>query len=281
VAVTPSRPVDVEVLFPFLVARQRLATRLHPRIGPVERADSSIGGMLWWPAGETWPVCDRHDGPLAYVPVVQVWARDVPLVLMRPGADVVQVAWCPTIHDDDLGYGTRPLVWWRDSSIFADVLAVPPPVDLELAGARLVPRVCRVTPEEVTEYPSPYDLPDEEADLTEVWSESPESNGLWYDRNLSAAPGSKVGGWPAWIDLAEWPMCAQGHRMDHLLTVASVEYDSASGLTWRPVELADPRAADSQEFRRPTGLSIGDAGDMRLFVCRQCEDWPTASVLQA
>lgn len=54
---TPPRPLDVEELFPELAAHRGTTTRLHPRPGRPEMADSSVGGPLLWPAGEPWPVC--------------------------------------------------------------------------------------------------------------------------------------------------------------------------------------------------------------------------------
>ncbi|MCX4986488.1 hypothetical protein [Streptomyces sp. NBC_00572] len=58
---TPSRPVDIEALFPGLAAYRRTATRLHPRQGTAKPEESSVAGPLLWPADEPWPVCtDVH-----------------------------------------------------------------------------------------------------------------------------------------------------------------------------------------------------------------------------
>ncbi|WP_328946138.1 hypothetical protein OG259_36515 [Streptomyces sp. NBC_00250] len=58
---TPSRPVDIEALFPGLAAYRRTATRLHPRQGTAKPGESSVAGPLLWPADEPWPVCtDVH-----------------------------------------------------------------------------------------------------------------------------------------------------------------------------------------------------------------------------
>jgi hypothetical protein len=34
-----------------------------------------------------------------------------------------------------------------------------------------------------------------------------DANGWIYDFHLSAAPGTKVGGWPVWVQDPEWPTC--------------------------------------------------------------------------
>lgn len=54
---TPPRPLDVEALFPELSAYRGTTTRLHPRPGRPDAADSSVGGPLLWPVDEPWPVC--------------------------------------------------------------------------------------------------------------------------------------------------------------------------------------------------------------------------------
>ena len=49
---------DVTALFPGIGAHAARATRLHPRRGAPGRRDSHVGGPLWWPTDEPWPVCD-------------------------------------------------------------------------------------------------------------------------------------------------------------------------------------------------------------------------------
>ncbi|MGV9822759.1 hypothetical protein [Nocardia xishanensis] len=60
---TPPRPADITKAFPQLEPLARIATRLHPRPGPVTPNDSSIGGPLLWPADEPWPYCDGPHVP--------------------------------------------------------------------------------------------------------------------------------------------------------------------------------------------------------------------------
>ncbi|MEW1550381.1 hypothetical protein [Streptomyces tsukubensis] len=58
---TPPRPVEVTAVFPELAPLARPAIRLHPRPGSPSTGDSSVGGPLLWPAGESWPHCeDTH-----------------------------------------------------------------------------------------------------------------------------------------------------------------------------------------------------------------------------
>lgn len=59
---TPSRPIDVEVLFPELAAFRGTTTRLHPRPGIPQELDSSVGGPMLWPVDEPWPTCGEAHG---------------------------------------------------------------------------------------------------------------------------------------------------------------------------------------------------------------------------
>ncbi|MGW7674038.1 hypothetical protein ACWGJX_44340 [Streptomyces sp. NPDC054775] len=59
---TPTRPLDVEALFPELASFRGTTTRLHPRPGRPDPSDSSVGGPMQWPADEPWPVCGEAHG---------------------------------------------------------------------------------------------------------------------------------------------------------------------------------------------------------------------------
>ncbi|MFG2408924.1 hypothetical protein ACGFR8_32165 [Streptomyces brevispora] len=90
----PARPVDIESVFPELVAHRCTATRLHPRPGVPRRHDNSVGGPLLWPADEPWPVrTERHrraygertaDVRLRRRVLAEAWGR-VPAPGQRPG----------------------------------------------------------------------------------------------------------------------------------------------------------------------------------------------------
>ncbi|MGW6523236.1 DUF1963 domain-containing protein [Streptomyces sp. NPDC054962] len=283
---TPSRPVDMEKLFPELLPYHRESVRLHPRPGSPTVKDSSVGGPLLWPASEPWPVCreehydtdsaSRLEPAAAMVPIVQVRRVDAPGIPFPEGTDLLQVLWCPYAHGD-FCY-PLPRVHWRDSGAIGDVMPTPAPA----AGfpEDWYPACCAVHPEQVTEYPS-RDLPDEVYDairgrfdalLTET--------GLLYSYHLAEAPGIKLGGYPSWTQEPAWPNCKGcGSRMEHLLTVSSWEFDGESWLTWLPEE--DRANEDETGGRRwkndahnPAGLCLGDAGGVYLFECRICPERP-------
>jgi len=82
--------------------------------------------------------------------------------------------------------------------------------------------------------------------------------------------------------------------MEHLLTIATVEWDGIIGRRWTPVEEQaildsfpgswdqwdDKCKAIQDALWNPTGLCLGDAGQMQLFVCRHCGRWPVAANIE-
>jgi hypothetical protein len=286
---TPPSPINVEQAFPELAAYRKVAMRLHPRPGSPGVADSSMGGQLLWPAGEPWPVCSGGDGDhrwygpapeaVPLVPVLQLYARDVPTLPFVDGTDVLQVLWCP--YDHAPRAWVKPALRWRASSQIAALAAeVPWPPDPQPDG--FVPRPCVLDPEAVVEYPS-WDLPD---DLYErfraAFGSIRRKTGTDYHTHAADAPGTKAGGYPGWTQEPSWPVCGCGAAMGHLLTVASWEFDRASMVRWLPEEdraagiadignIGDPIMA---AVMRPAGLMLGDCGGVYLFVCPHCSDRP-------
>ncbi|MEV6651176.1 DUF1963 domain-containing protein [Streptomyces sp. NPDC051219] len=290
---TPPRPVDVEALFPEVVPYRREAVRLHPRAGSPGVRDSSVGGPLLWPAGEPWPYCvSEHlpvafdvpaDGAVPLVPVLQLYAADIPGVLDVPfpsDCDVLQVLWCPFEHEPH--YAPEPRLHWRASTYDGPILSGPPLP----AGAPddHVPDPCVLHPERIVEYPS-RDLPEPlwEA-LRERFDELERQTGLKYDSHLAVADGIKTGGYPSWTQGPDWPDCAQcGRSMDHLLTVGSVEFDGVGWRTWLPEEdrpasgtVLDLPYEERMSLQCAPGLMLGDMGGIYMFVCPHCPRRPIA-----
>ena len=120
---TPARSVDVEALFPEVAGFRKSAVRLHPRAGDPSAQESSLGGPVLWPPSQPWPYCeDDHlsvafpepeNEPVPFVPVLQLFAADVPELPFPAGTDLLQVAWCPFEHEHL--YVPRPEIFWRDS----------------------------------------------------------------------------------------------------------------------------------------------------------------------
>ncbi|MER7764539.1 DUF1963 domain-containing protein [Streptomyces sp. NPDC097619] len=262
---TPSRPRDVERLFPELVPFRRPAVRLHPRSGTPTVRESSVGGPLLWPREEPWPTCPDHLGT-PMVPVLQLFAADaLGLVPFPDGLDLLQLLWCPLDHD---GCWVRPALFRRASGRVTEVRE-PPPVPAGAAYGH-VPAPCVVHPERVDEYPS-WDLPESLWDALEPRFDALEEDSGWsYEYHLATAPGTKLGGYPGWCQDPDWPACPDCREpMEHLLTVESGEADSLSGTIWTPYEDHGVR------YSGP-GLVLGDAGGVYFFECPTCPGRPGA-----
>ncbi|WP_234314452.1 MULTISPECIES: hypothetical protein [unclassified Streptomyces] len=286
-------PFDVESVFPELAGTARRVTLLYPRAGRPGSGDSSIGGPLLWPAGEAWPMCAEPDHykplsapvgpePVAMVPVVQLYARDVPDLVFPAGTDLLQILWCPLVHEDDQ-YAANPRLHWRNTALTATDAADGQPPRPHTAEEDYLPRPCTVSPTPAVEYPN-WDLPDGLGEqLGERFEALQEERGFDYFE-VATTQQSKVGGYPSWTQPPEWPDCVGcGTRMEHLLSVTATEacvgrwlpldernpgQDQATTPSWRAE--ADPAALDTFGH----DMDLGDLGGMYFFVCRNCPDTP-------
>ncbi|MGW7311438.1 hypothetical protein ACWGI1_38560 [Streptomyces sp. NPDC054835] len=286
-------PFDVEAVFPELTGTAREVTLLYPRAGHPGAGDSSIGGPLLWPADEPWPMCAEPDhykplsapvgpDPVAMVPVVQLYARDVPGLVFPDGADVLQILWCPLVHEDEQ-YAANPSLHWHSTALTVATAAAGEPPRPHTAEGDYLPRPCTVSPTPAVEYPN-WDLPAGLSELLEERFEAlKEERGFGYFE-VATTQQSKVGGYPGWTQGPDWPNCAGcGTRMEHLLSVTATEpgmgrwlplddhgprQDCAAVPSWRAE--ADPAAFNAFGH----GMDLGDLGGMYFFVCRACPDTP-------
>ncbi|MFK4103973.1 hypothetical protein ACI2L1_28615 [Streptomyces sp. NPDC019531] len=231
------------------------------------------------------------DGPIAMMPVAQLYARDVPLPGSPPEADLLQVLWCPFDHAS--AAHPRTALFWRSSASVTDVLDAPPEPPV-IQSNWYLPEPCLLAPEQVTEYPNPMELSKElQEELGDV-SRWETAGSAWdstagvtpqefYFGNLCHAPGWKTGGWTRWglTDPMPRPCPECGTEATPLLTIACAEWDSDSE-SWRPEE----------ERTNPTPLLIGTppanftlldiAGgyDLQLHVCPKSPDHPHIELVQ-
>ncbi|MFI9820300.1 hypothetical protein ACIHFC_07460 [Streptomyces sp. NPDC052013] len=218
-AQTPEPPV--KDLIPGYADLARETTLLNPEPGDPGVRDSSLGGELLWPADEPWPYCAQEDhwtsgsdwrdpteivpGAVPMVPVLQLFARDVPGLEFPEGKDLLQLVWCALIHEQDPGPVMPRLYWRNEAEVTAGgLLTEIPEVSEGEYDEDHMPEPSTLSPTTAADYPSRHDLP----------------------RHLRETPlpdshliGTKVGGWPAWTQPAHWPDCDSGHRMEHLLTI--------------------------------------------------------------
>ncbi|MCX4792440.1 MULTISPECIES: hypothetical protein [unclassified Streptomyces] len=286
-------PFEVESVLPELAEMARAVTLLYPRAGHPGPGDSSIGGPLLWPTGEPWPMCAEPDHykplgapvgpePVAMVPVVQLYARDVPGLVFPDGTDLLQILWCPLVHEDDQ-YAANPRLHWRSTALTAADAAAGRPPRPHTAEEDYLPRPCTVSPTPAVEYPN-WDLPEGLSELLDERFEALQKERGFDYFEVATTQQSKVGGYPGWTQPPDWPDCAGcGTRMEHLLSVTATEpgmgrwlplddrnprQNQAALPSWRAE--ADPAALDA--FGHDMGL--GDIGGMYFFVCRTCPDTP-------
>ena len=271
------------------------------RLGPQARVSRSTWRVA--DGGPAEAVVDRSrppEIPSPMISVLQLHAHDVPGLPFPEGTDCFQFLWCPNEHPP----GPYPTIgwlhvaaFWRPAAAVTAVLDNPPAprFDLDMNARFYQPLPCLLNPEPVTEYPrySHYpdysDLPGSLRQRVERWDDL--TAGL-YTGVLSAAPGTKAGGYPDWIQEPQWPVCGCGRRMDHLLTIASEEWGGR--MRWIPPEDRDRTFADehyeasftrgrpsmSQDAWAPHGIHLGDMGSMYLFTCTACQHRPLDGSIQ-
>ncbi|MGX1541022.1 DUF1963 domain-containing protein [Streptomyces adustus] len=256
---TPELPgQDLRTLMPEYAGFAREATLLNPEPGDPGVRESSLGGEPLWPADEPWPYCAQEDhwtygtdwrnrteivpGAVPMVPILQLFARDVPGLAFPDGKDLLQLVWCALIHEQDSGPVVPRLYWRNEAEVLAGGLLpeIPKAGEGEYDEDNL-PEPSRLSPVAAVDFPSGLDLPKDMRDTWESRLPSPSGGSTWPpDANII---GTKVGGWPAWTQPADWPDCESGHRMDHLLTITG-------------------------------DIQLGDCGGVYFFQCRRCTDLP-------
>ncbi len=286
---TPAPPVNVEGGLPELQGKAKTTVRLHPRPGEAPVDASKIGGMFLWPKNEPWPICPIH-GNIPYTTALQLRKEDVPELGFPPGTDLFQLLWCPESHDEDDMYCPKPAVYWRKrSGVKRARASAPPPAPVRYG---YFPQPCVVYPERFVEYPDPFEFnpiewgygederyPELEAAVRVVQA-LPVPDSLHhasgpsdlYQLCLSTTEGTKVGGYPDWVQDAHYPRCGCGAEMEHLLSFGSWEWSGNNWGRWVPIEdrpVLDADFRDQSPVHSAHGCMFGDAGCMYVFVCRK------------
>ena len=292
--------VDVLAVVPELAKLAQWTFRLHPRREPGLFPDANkIGGSILWPKDEPWPECESVTVPdwwsgewpiptgarIPLVPVLQVHASACPDVPFFPGTDLLQVLWCPISHSAPI-FVAKPHVYWRRATDPANQPTFPPMS--EFRDKSYVPFECSVNPERVQEFPHASALSDELLGMLYEWDianiavevEEYENGSDLYCAELSTCGGTKVGGHPHWVQSPEVPKCQHGHEMSFLLALTDGEFDANSKYRWCPTENRERLESPYQHEEIDSAAFPNLGGLQSIFVCRQCPDWPIASVYQ-
>jgi hypothetical protein len=146
-----------------------------------ERIRIAAGGTIDLVAGDrAFLEPQPHQDPAALIPVLQLYARDLPELPFPGQTDLLQLLWCPSWHDEPW-HGPHPVTVWRSAAAVTEPLASPPAPRFDglfpdLAQRDYVPLPCVLHPERIVEYPHsewPYhsDLPDALAEQVRQWDE--------------------------------------------------------------------------------------------------------------
>lgn len=258
---TPKPATNVPDLLPELKGLSKVVIRLHPRYSATPKeSESKLGGQFLWPADEPWPTYFQTKFP--YQPILQLRADDAPPnFAFLPGTDLLQLLWCP--HRE-----LFPIIAWRKSSAVGSELATIP--EVKVGTVDVIPAECRLFPERVVEYPGIDILP--ESVRSKI--KDPAS----YERTLSVASGTKVGGYPRGLKPGDDTSCPKCLKVtDFLLTIDQNEWTDESKSRWMPVEEQGKPALPNH-----AGLQFGKSfGHVHLFICRRCDGWPIRHVNQA
>lgn len=306
---TPPLGFDIEALVPRLRGAGRKTIRLHPRReSGLEPFQSKVGGAFALPRKIRRPRCKEHDCP--YIPVLQLNQREVSAFLFPENADLFQLWWCPNDHDD-CGCCPAMKIYWHNVSVLGDVELHSAPTRPEEWQAGYFPMECALNPESVLEYPPIETLPDEDREILARWREDGE---YLYQCRYSVAPGLKLGGYPNWCQWPDVPKRVNGSELEYVLTLDSGEGDPFGMERWLPLEdrhLIPPetsvvvkypsggsmvtsrrltpeedkiwtpeRFEEARATRNPTGLMIGDCGQINVFLDRTTNPWAHRAVMQ-
>jgi hypothetical protein len=101
-----------------------------------------------------------HRDSVALVPVLQLYAHDVPDLPFPNHTNLFQLLWCPNDHDAPW-WGPCPVTVWRRAADVAEPLSTPPAPRFEddWFARDYVPLPCVLHPERVVEYPHPCGVP--------------------------------------------------------------------------------------------------------------------------
>lgn len=229
------------------------------------------------------PKSEMADGPVLMLPVVQLYARDIPdadsefLKIFPEGTDLLQVLWCPFDHPEDYAPAVRAR-WRRAADVVRPLAQAPEP---PLIGMEeYVPQPCVLHPEQVTEYPAADRLPDDLVARIRAWEQ--ESGGDVHYSVLAVAHGWKAGGWAApWTFRDPVPLsCGEcGGGVDALLTIDGAEWDGDKA--WRPVEDADDRDRPPYPSANgPTMVTIGRGYTLQVYRCTRDARHPVVTAMQ-
>lgn len=212
-------------LAPWRERHTRIAWRPSTVDGDGSRTASKFAGLPWLAPGEAWPVCGECESPMPLF--LQLDLSMVPAQARETYGDgLLQLFYCTSCDGGWEPFSSVSLV-----RLVAPALFAGPPGDASVVGALSSKLILGWAP--IQDHPHP---PDHDAlGLTYDYDFSVKpmttrfacadpaiaADGIRDDELAEkvglAEPGDKLGGWPHWIQGAEYPACPQCKQPMHLL----------------------------------------------------------------
>ena len=203
------------------------ASSAAPR--PEEARRSRYGGRPWLGAGERWPLCGHCQRPLRFF--LQLDLASLPAELAWPHRDgLVQLFYCirsePVCEVEAEAWNPfAPSVlarWIAPGELLSGGTGAGEAV-MGVRDPRWQPRRIRSWQRAGDEFPA-YTEGDCDPVIAELHRD-PDLSSVVEARDHEAHTGDKLGGWPAWVQSAEYPACPRcQQRMAVLLQVESNGY---------------------------------------------------------
>lgn len=228
-----------------------------------------------------------HNTP--YAPILQLRRDDFPELPWPAGKDLFQLLWCPRVHFEGNGMhdpSETPtqtpgfVAKWRTERLVVKALPAMPKLEQPF-------QECSFQPEDIAEYPQADEFDREQIEphlrtlapwLARVPHKGEHVPDPWwrYSHDVAVAPGTKLLGYPQWIQDDDTPECEScGERMRLLLTCASQE--DVDNPVWSAARLH----ASRDKYENPHGMQWGDVGNAYLFYCVRCKPLRLKSVVQS
>ncbi|MBI9056007.1 MAG: DUF1963 domain-containing protein [Bacteroidales bacterium] len=248
-----------EIIVKYFEKYSRKITALRPHKSPtkIEKNRSKFGGEPNLNGFDNYPCCKHCKTPLNHV--VQIYKSEFPDFYFPKDKVLFQIYRCPNAdcpesfnehHDFTTFY-----FYFSESELAKNKEYDKPVINLDNFEEELIE--CYLKPESVIDLPSWGDY--EEIDEDKIKVKFGEE---WFDDEFileySAHSGSKINGYPVWIQGANEVKCSCGKNKELFFQLSSEDVED--GVEYPP-------APDNWSGH---GLMIGDLGYMYFFVCKAC-----------
>jgi len=237
--------------------KKAIALRPHKSPTEIEKSKSKFGGKPNLNGFDKYPCCEHCGTPLNHV--LQIYKSEFPDFYFPNDSTLFQIFRCPNpdcpdsfneFHDFTTFY-----FYFIEKEISENKEFDKPVIELEDYEEEL--RECILKPEYIIDLPSWGDYDQQDVDrIIEKFGED-----WFYDEFLleySSHPGSKINGYPTWIQGANEVKCSCGENKELFFQLSSEDVED--GVEYPP-------APDNWSGH---GLMIGDLGFMYFLVCKKC-----------